>query len=93
VTSTAAAASLRGCSFTMPAKAGAWSLDGWVNWDENNDGEPPFGPRYLRQLDHQPVGGNHAPCSAGAKEEGHGTHHNGDRRRAARARFHSGLRG
>lgn len=42
----AAAAGLRGCYFTMPAKAGAWSLDGWVNWDENNDGEPPFGPRY-----------------------------------------------
>jgi hypothetical protein len=42
----AAAGGLRGCYFTMPAKAGAWSLDGWVNWDENNDGEPPFGPRY-----------------------------------------------
>lgn len=43
----AAASGLRGCYFTMPSKAGAWSLDGWVNWDENNDGEPPFGPRYI----------------------------------------------
>jgi len=37
---------LRACYYAMPAKAGGWSLDGWVNWDENNDGEPPFGPKY-----------------------------------------------
>ncbi|GGS46370.1 hypothetical protein [Actinokineospora fastidiosa] len=42
----AAASGLRGCYFAMPATSGDWSLDGWVNWDENNDGEPPFGPRY-----------------------------------------------
>ena len=43
----AAASGLRGCYFTLPSKAGEWSLDGWVNWDENNDGEPPFGPKYI----------------------------------------------
>jgi hypothetical protein len=43
----AAASGLRGCYFTVPSKGGAWSLDGWVNWDENNDGEPPFGPHYI----------------------------------------------
>jgi hypothetical protein len=41
-----AASGVRGCYVAMTRTSGTWSLDGWVNWDENNDGLTWYGPFY-----------------------------------------------
>ena len=43
----AAASGVRGCSFSATRPSGDISVDGFLNWDENNDGLFAFGPHYV----------------------------------------------
>jgi hypothetical protein len=44
-----ASSGTRGCVLTISGAPGdgEWTLDGWVHWDENNDGKTWQGPRYV----------------------------------------------